>query len=73
MQLAIYWSPAIRLRRPLSLVARAGRLTGRVISSKVCILRRREKGRAGTERGVFNRDKGIARARRRDAWSMAKR
>lgn len=35
VQLAICWSPAIRLRWPLSLVARAGRLTGRVISSKV--------------------------------------
>eukprot|EP00903_Cladosiphon_okamuranus_P014147 g13148.t1 len=35
VQLAICWSPAIRLRRPLSLVARAGRLTGRAISSKI--------------------------------------
>ncbi|CAM9659477.1 unnamed protein product [Ectocarpus sp. 4 AP-2014] len=35
VQLAICWSPAIRLKRPLSLVARAGRLTARVVSRKI--------------------------------------
>eukprot|EP00752_Nemacystus_decipiens_P005826 g5266.t1 len=35
VQLAMCWSPAIRLRRPLSLVVRAGRLTGRVVSGKI--------------------------------------
>ncbi|CAM9628515.1 unnamed protein product [Scytosiphon promiscuus] len=34
-RLAICWSPAIRLRRPLSMVARAGRLTGKVVSRKI--------------------------------------
>ncbi|CBJ30156.1 expressed unknown protein [Ectocarpus siliculosus] len=35
VQLAICWSPAIRLKRPLSLVARAGRLTAHVVSRKI--------------------------------------
>ncbi|CAM9739108.1 unnamed protein product [Pylaiella littoralis] len=35
VQVAICWSPAIRLRRPLALLARAGSLTGRRISRKI--------------------------------------